>query len=109
MRHFNAARFMQFITNLVTFSYIKCEFNFFLPIFVNRLERVTSIRFSLRKPAKFSSINIIRLIARTIRVIINTVNIAVSKLEIIFTLFISVFLCRSLLLELRESDESMTI
>jgi hypothetical protein len=61
MRHLNAARFMQFIKNLVTFSYIKYKLNFFLSIFVNWLERVTSIRFSLGRSAKFSSINIVGL------------------------------------------------
>jgi hypothetical protein len=84
MRHHNAARFIQFIKNLITFSYIKCKLNFFLPIFGNWLERVTSIRFSLERPAKFSSINIIGLIARAIGIIINIVNIAMSMLKIIF-------------------------
>jgi hypothetical protein len=85
MRHLNAASFMQFIKNLVTFGYIKSKFNFFLPIFVNQLESITRIRFSLGRPTKFSSINIIRLIARAIGTTINIVNIAASMLKIIFT------------------------
>jgi hypothetical protein len=109
MRHLNAARFMQFIKNLVTFSYIKYKLNFFLLILVNQLERVTSIRFSLGRLAKFSSINIIGLIARDIGIMIDIVNIAVSMFKIIFIFFTLAFLCRSLLLELRKSNESMTI
>jgi flagellar biosynthesis protein FlhB len=76
---------------------------------VNQLERVTSIRFGLGRPTKFSSINIIRLIARTIRIIIDIVNIVASVLKIIFIFFTSAFLCRSLLLKLRKSNESMII
>jgi hypothetical protein len=91
---------MQFIKNLVTFSYIKSKFNLFLSIFVNQLESITRIRFGLGRPAKFSIINIIKLIARTIKIKINVVNIAVSMLKIILTFFTLVFLCPSLLLEL---------
>jgi hypothetical protein len=109
MRHLNAVRFMQFIKNLVTFSYIKYKLIFFLPIFVNRLERVTSIRFSLGRPAKFSCINITRLVTRAIGIMVDIVNIAASMLKIIFIFFTLAFLCRSLLLELRKSNESMVI
>jgi hypothetical protein len=92
MRHFNAARFMQFIKKFVTFSHIKCKFNLFLPIFVNRLERVISIRFSLGRPIKFSIINIVRLVTRAIRITIDIVNIAASMLKIIF-IFLLRFSC----------------
>jgi hypothetical protein len=90
MRYFNTAT--QFIKNLVAFSHIKSEFNFFLSIFVNWLESITRIRFSLGRLAKFSSVNIIRLVTRTIGITINIVNIVASILKIIFTLFTSVFL-----------------
>jgi hypothetical protein len=109
VRHFNAASFIQFIKNLITFGYIESKLNFLLPIFVNRLERVKIIRLNLRRPTKVSSTNIIRLIARTLGIIINIVNIATSMFKTIFRFSTSAFLGQSTLLQLRESNKSMTI
>jgi hypothetical protein len=109
MRHLNAASFMQFIKNLITLGYIKSKLNLLLPIFVNQLEKVTRIRFSLGRPTKFSSINIIRLIARTIGITFNIINIVTSMLKAIFGFFTPAFLGQSSLLQLRNCKKSMTI
>jgi hypothetical protein len=69
---------MQLIKYLITFGYIKSEFQFLLLIFMSRLQRVTRIKFSSRWLNKLSSINIIRVIVRTI--IMNMTNIAVIGL-----------------------------
>jgi hypothetical protein len=76
---------MQLIKYLITFGYIKSEFQFPLLIFMSWLQRVTRIKFSSRWLDKLSSINIIRLIVRTI--IINMTNIAVSWSKVMFGLF----------------------
>jgi hypothetical protein len=47
VRKLDVTILMQFIKNLVTFSYIKHIFNIILPIFMNRLERITCQGFSL--------------------------------------------------------------
>jgi hypothetical protein len=82
---------------------------------MNWLEIITSIRFGLGRPGKFSSISLISLIARAIGITIDIINIVTSMLKIIFIFFTLAFLCQSFLFELRErerereSNESMTI
>jgi hypothetical protein len=104
---FDATKPMQLIKYLITFGYIKSEFQFPLLIFMSWLQRVTRIKFSSRWLDKLSSINIIRLIVRTI--IINMTNIAVSWSKVMFGLFALALLSWSLLSQLSKSNKSMTI
>jgi hypothetical protein len=54
MRKFDVAALMQFIKNLITLSYIKHVFNIFLPIFMNRLQRIACQVFGLGWPNELS-------------------------------------------------------
>jgi hypothetical protein len=60
---------MEFIKYFITLISIKSKFHLFLPIFVNRLERVTRIRLNFECSYKLRIINTGRFIIRTIRII----------------------------------------
>ena len=74
MRQSDIPILQQFIKDCITLCYIKSEFNFILPIFMNQLERIASTRFIMRWSYKLSYINIFAFIVRIIRITTKCIN-----------------------------------
>jgi len=107
VREFNLPKLCQLIKNPITLRHIKSKFNFFLPIFGNRLS--TSAWLIVRWLYKFSSINLFRFIVRTIWITLKSMHIRTMMLMTFLRLFTSAFYIQSSLMHLSNNKEVIAL